>query len=244
MAQSRKRQSNKAANKQESQAEEEVVALAGNIGSIQNFAGTVISLNQKRQAFFGVGDTGRKENESKIWLTKDNWYCTIPEGLSAEEVDQLARALQMGIVKEGKHWIPPVDKVAGTCEKYAAVVLQNGPTKEAKQPFIDLVKTESTGGYTAQEILKFCQDAERKGRSRPEWIRWLQEAIDHCTGPEMLVEDFPNDPGNYTAVVDPATMQVVQTDAPKDDLKIDVAAMGLGTAPSQVAQEALEDFLG
>ena len=123
------------------------------LGSVENHKGLVVSLNMKKASFFGVGDPGK---DVKLWLTPEAWSATIPNNLSDEEARQITHGLNVGAIVAEKKWIPPVDKVQGTKEKYAALLKSNRLDEKAKEPFIDLVKKKEEGGYTPLEILTHC----------------------------------------------------------------------------------------
>lgn len=226
-------------NTQKKDATEEVANAP--LGSVNNHAGVVVSLNMKSAAYFGVGEPGETP---KLWLDQDRWSAAIPGDLTAEEADVVSKALKAGTIMSGRKWLPAVTKVLGTKEIYTAFL--NGPLKkEVREKFVNLVKKESEGGYTALEILTECMDKERRSRSRMEWLGFLQEAIDHYQGPVQLVQDFEHDPDNYEVKIDPSSMIVEDDsrgDVKKDPLKIPVDAIGEGFQKAE--EKDLDAFLG
>jgi len=223
--------------------EPKVEQLAAPLGRLDGFAGVVVSLNMEKQAYFGVGEPNK---DMKLWLTSENWCAKVPQGLSESETKQIEWGLATGSIVQGKKWLPAVRKVAGTKESYADIVLKSRQMNDdAKRPFINLVRKESEGGYTALEILTHCLEQERSSRSRQVWIAFLQEAINHYEGPVQLVEDYPDDPENYEVFIDPNTKTVLadSKEGEKDKLKIDANALGLGVVPQQVASKELDKFL-
>lgn len=212
---------------------------AQSLGLLNNYAGAEISLNQKRGNYFGIGDDGERP---KIWLSASSWTCIVPDNLSPTEVDQLGDAIQEGRIVVGKQWIPAIEKVRGTKERYADIVLKSRALNaEAKEPFLKLHRYKKDGNYTALEILTYCKTEEDKHRSRPEWMTFLQECIDAYDGPVQLVEDFPEDPENYEVTIDPVSMTVTNDSRGKDALNIPSAPQQQYEDPAK-REEALNNF--
>jgi hypothetical protein len=212
------------------------------LGVVSRYAGTVISINLKKGAYYGVGDVGK----CKLWLDSENWTCKIPDNLSEQESMQVQGALERNTIVIGKHYLPALIKEEGIREEYAKLVkLARTMTQDVKKPFIDLVRMTQVGNWTPLEIYTYCLDQERTTRGRREWIDFLKEAIANYNGPDFLVEDFVDDPDNYDIVIDPNVGIVKDSrgNVKKDDLHIEYSDPSLATASPQVAAAALDKYL-
>ena len=163
------------------------------LGQMLN-AGQTISLNQKIASYFGIGES----DDMKVWLNKDNWCAKIPNNLTSEEMKMLDDAMNKGSIVLGKEWLPALDKDTTVREKYLELVLGSRYlTEDVKEPFRKLVLSKAEGNYTALEIITYVMDAERKNRSRSDFVTFLQDALDHYDGPAQLVPDSAVVPVNY-----------------------------------------------
>jgi len=150
------------------------------VWSSSSLAGKEVSINLKEESYFGVGP---------IWLTPENFWCTIPDNLSASEYDILAKSIKSGKLVLGKTFIPPVDKASNTLEKYWLMIERNGfDHKNTKSEFSMLIKRGSDSGWTALEIVNYCLEKENKGRRRKEIIRLLEQVAKNYDGPLSLYE--------------------------------------------------------
>lgn len=145
-----------------------------------SIAGKEISINLKVNSYFGVGP---------IWLTPENYWCIVPQGLSAEEYDIIARSIQNGTLVLGKVFVPPVEKASNILEKYWLSIERNGfENKKTKTDFSMLIKRGSDSGWTALEIVNYCLEKENSGRRRKEVIRLLEQVVKNYDGPLRLYE--------------------------------------------------------
>lgn len=212
------------------------------IGYINNYAGTVVSLDMRKSTYFGVGKT---ETGFKLWLSKANWCDTIPEGLSDEEVRTIELALQGGVIVMGEHWIPSVEKDKTVLAKY--MELSRKPLSEAnKKPFRDLVLKKKEGGYTAQEILEYVSSVETKTTKRIPWLIFLKAGIDTYEGPVQLVQDFPDDPLNKRVSIDRTSNSVVSEEFINQSMRTDfkVPFDGNVIVSDEEKEQAINEYLG
>lgn len=217
------------------------------IGQINNYAGVVISLNQKAGSYFGLGtpskDPASNSAQFKVWLTPKDWCAVIPPGLTDPEVTQLQNAIKSGLVILGKQYMPAAVKDPGAIQKYIDI-MKYAPMldNKAKQPFISLVNKKSDGNYTALEILNACLREEESSRHREVWISFLKDGIKAYNGPDILVQDFSDDPGNYTVTLDPSSLTVID-DSRKDNkpAKLDKPKSKLN---EKQKESALKKYLG
>ena len=182
----------------------------GTLGVVNNYAGQFFSLNMKKSSFFGVGEN--KDGSKKIWLSSSNWFDQAPEGLTELEVNIIANSLKMGTIVIGKRWLPPIDKDKEVKEQYISLIKAGTACNDAfKNKIRTLVRFKAHGNYTAQELLLAMLDQEKAGQSRQVYILFLQDALAHCSGPVSLVEDYPDDPDNFTVEIDASTMKVTES---------------------------------
>lgn len=148
--------------------------------SSSSLAGKEISLNLKELSYFGIGP---------IWLTPENYWCTVPDGLSRSDYNVIATALKAGKLSLGKTFIPPIDKASNTLEKYWLMIERNGfDHKNTKSEFSMLIKRGSDSGWTALEVVNYCLEKENKGRRRKEIIRLLEQVAKNYDGPLSLYD--------------------------------------------------------
>jgi len=182
----------------------------GVLGVMNSYKGQFISLNMKVAPFFGIGTL--EDGSNKIWLSANNWFDQVPDNLTEEEVDMLTRAIRDKKVILGKRWIPAIDKDKEVKNKYIKHVKSfKFCTEEFKDIVRGLVRRKKEGNYTAIELLRAMIETERAANNRPDFVKYLEDAIDHCSGPVSLVEDYPTDPENFTVTIDPLTKQVVES---------------------------------
>ena len=184
------------------------------LGQLSNYAGEVISLNMKRTSIFGIGDN---VDAPKIWLTTESWCAKVPDGLTDAEANILATNIANGTVVVGKQWIPALDKDKSVMAKYLGFLdehrtISANPKDKFKQIIINLMQHKKEGNYTALEIYRAMLAKEKRTKNRTPFLTYLQQAIDHYIGPVQLVEDFPEDPDNYTVTIDPLTNSIISTD--------------------------------
>lgn len=213
------------------------------LGQVKNYSGQTISLNQKIASFFGIGE--RDNGQKKIWLNADQWCVAVPSDLTNEEVTQLDKAMSNGVIVLGRELIPALEKDKSVKEKYAKIIADaRYLDEEIKDPFRYLVRAKQDGNYTALEIITYVLEQERSTRSRPNFMQFLQEAINHYDGPAFLIEDYPEDPNNYTVSVDLDNMTVVE-DSRKENL---ISKQNNDYTPTQAdnlsKQHALDELFG
>lgn len=142
--------------------------------------GKIISINLKKETYFGIGN---------IWLTPENYWAEVPDGLSDQEYEMLARSLMTRTIVLGKQFIPPVDKVSNILEKYWSYIEKTGfETKQAKSDFTTLVRKGTDSGWTAIEIAQYCLEKENKNKKRKEVIKILTQLIQNYNGPVQLYD--------------------------------------------------------
>ena len=145
-----------------------------------SMAGREVSINLKVNSYFGVGP---------IWLTPENYWCVIPEGLSREDYDIIARSIQNGTLVLGKVFVPPVEKASNVLEKYWLSIERSGfDNKKTKTDFSMLIKRGSDSGWTALEVVNYCLEKENSGKRRKEVIRLLEQVAKNYDGPLRLYE--------------------------------------------------------
>jgi hypothetical protein len=113
--------------------------------------------------------------------------------------------------------------------------------EEFREEIRNLFRHKKAGNYTAMEIFRAMVKKETDSNNRKAFINYLNEAIDNCQGPVQLVEDFPEDPGNYNITIDPATMQIVSSDKSPEKLLNSMDFKGLDNPDERAA--ALESAL-
>ena len=206
------------------------------LGAINNFAGTEVSLNLKKASYWGLGDDKRGK---VFWLSSESWSGVIPDDVSSEDAAKIASAFASGTLVMGREWIPALDKDKTVLRKYEQVLNDHKYiTDEFKDTWRDLLNRKNVGNYTAREIISHCITLERKLRNRKPQIEWLEAALDYYEGPDFLVQDFPNDPDNYEATVDPTTATIVSSTRKSDESKVEKQP----TKTSSQAKAALKEI--
>lgn len=170
------------------------------LGVLNNLKDQYISLNTKKATYFGVKK--EKANTWTIWLSPNAPYAIVPSDLSFEETQQITKALSNGIILPGKVNVPIVDQDKAVKTKYVNLIKKaNTLDTITKRQFVELVKKSKEGGYTSAEILMEALSAERSTRSRPEFIKFLEEGLSHCTGPVSLVQDSTDEETDEQALI-------------------------------------------
>jgi len=147
---------------------------------INSLQGKEISLNLKKESYFGVGS---------IWLTPDNYWCVIPDDLTLSDYEIIGKAISSETLTLGKVYIAPIEKASNVLEKYWLLIERNGfDNKKAKTDFSMLIKRGVDSGWTALEIVNYCLDKENKGKRRKELIRLLEQVAKNYEGPLRLYE--------------------------------------------------------
>lgn len=151
--------------------------------------GKTISLNQKIDCYFGVGN---------LWLTSSNYYAIIPDTLSDEELGIVQKCLNDGVIVEGKVFIPPIDRSQDVLNEYWLSVKSSGLSesskngKTAREKFATLLKHGVDRGWTAYEIASFCLNKEVQNSNRSEVNRLLNEIIVNFPGEKTLFVEPKN----------------------------------------------------
>jgi hypothetical protein len=163
--------------------------------SVNSLAGKEISINLKATSYFGIGP---------IWLTPENYWCTVPDNLTYGEYDTIAKSIRNGTVVLGKVFIPPVEKASNILDKYWLMIERNGfDNKKTKTDFSMLIKRGSDSGWTALEIVNYCLEKENSGRRRKEVIRLLEQVIKNYDGPLRLYEPPDREEGIKKVTITP-----------------------------------------
>ena len=79
-------------------------------GIINNFAGTVVSLNQKKSRYLGIGAIKGQHGQFKVWLTPQKWCAKLPNNLTADEAQQVQDMINTGVLVEGRVYLPVAKK--------------------------------------------------------------------------------------------------------------------------------------
>ncbi len=217
-------------------------------GIINNFAGAVISLNQKKSRYLGIGAIKGQHGQFKVWLTPQKWCVKLPSDLNADDAQQIQNMLNSGILVEGRHYLPVAKKDEAVLNTY--LMLLKGKrmlSEDIKEQFRQLVIKKSEGNWSAFEILKSCIKFEEENSRRSDWLRFLKDGLDAYHGPEFLVEDFENDPEAYVVTIDISAQQVVQKEATKETVKAEPVKQTKKGRPSKSdaeKEEALKKYLG
>lgn len=165
------------------------VTLGTNNSSVKdrnNLIGKFISINQKIESYFGVGN---------IWLTNQNYYTEIPDNLSDEEYEIISKSLADGTIVLGKQFIPPIERNKEVLEEYWQALKPSGfnlTTKlgvAARAKFTNLVKRNTDRGYTSYEVSAYCLNKEIQGSARSDVMRLLKEVIDSYDGEKTLFKE-------------------------------------------------------
>lgn len=168
--------------------EENKYSVTQKLGVLNNLQNQYISLNTKRATYFGVKKA--KANSWTLWLSPSHPYAMVPDSLSFDEMEQIRKGLDNKIIVPGKVLIPIVDQDKNIKAKYVNLIKKaNSLDPITKKQFVELVKKNKEGGFTAIQILTDVLATERTTRNRSEFVRFLEDGISYCTGPVSLVED-------------------------------------------------------
>lgn len=150
--------------------------------------GKTISLNQKAQSFFGVGN---------IWLTSTNYSAVVPDNITYQEEDTIRKALSAKTIVEGKVYIPPIEKNKDVLTEYWHLVKTFGldPTNNKSESIVKFRKLLKDGvdrNWTAKEISSFCIEQEKKYKNRDRVIKLLNDVYKNSDCPPTLLEEPTN----------------------------------------------------
>lgn len=152
-----------------------------------NLIGQTISLNQKKEAYFGVG---------AVWLTAEDYYCEIPDGLDNNDYQIIADSLADGTIVLGKQFIPPIDKLTSIREEYWQALKSYGiENKDVRNKFTVLLRKNQDRGWTAFEIAEYCLQKEQGYKKRSREMTLLSQIIDNWNGPKVIYDTHINDLG-------------------------------------------------
>jgi len=210
-------------------------------GIINNFANTVISLNQEAAPYFGIG---RLENgQNKVWLTNKQWCAVIPEGLTDAEASIVSDALDKKILVVGRTYLPAKRKDPAALNKYVELVKRMfNPTKDARDQFVNLVINKYDGNYTAFEIISECLKHSESLR-RDVWTAFLKEGLGAYIGPQTIVEDYSDSSESQIGYIAPeVTIKPIPATKPiPPSSKSDITKQKM---PSEKKEELLKKMLG
>jgi len=150
--------------------------------------GKTVSLNQKVQSHFGIGN---------IWLNSANYSVVIPNDISYEQEEILKKALASGTLIEGKKYIAPIDKNKDVLTEYWHLIKTFGldPTNNKSESMIKFRKLLKDGvdrNWTAKEISSFCIEQEKKYKNRDRVIKLLTDVYKNSDCPPTLLEEHVN----------------------------------------------------
>ena len=213
------------------------------LGILNNYAGVVVSLNQKRATYLGIGPL--EGNRFKVWLSPQMWCAKLPADLTPQDAEQIRRAINAGVLVEGKQYLPVVKKDKAVLKKYLDHVKQSyGLDAKAKAPFQHLVLTRQEGHYTAAEIITACLSEEEKTKRRAPWIAFLNDALRAYDGPDVIVHDYSDNPEIdliaepvMNTVIPEAPVNMTPPPAAKPEVTVD-------KKKAKKVAEALDKFLG
>ncbi len=214
-------------------------------GQINNYAGTVVSLNQKKATYIGIGETKGEHGQMKVWLTPQKWCTKLPSNLTAEDTRQIQAMLDSGILVEGKHYLPVAKKDLAVLKEFLNLTKSTRYLNDAaKEPFRELFRAKQKGNYSAFEIFNECLKLETNTQNRAEWIAFFNDAIKSFDGPKILVEDYEHDPEIYTITIDePSRPSTSDNSQDKKKTKEKAKAQEPEVSPEK-KEELLKKFLG
>lgn len=159
------------------------------IGNINNFAGAVLSLNQKMSPYFGIGMS--RSGKSKVWFSISEWCHRIPEGLTDAEAAQVQNAISTGLLVNGRVYLPKAVKDEAVLDKYISTMKRALTLdQKSKDVFLTLIRKTHEGNYTSKEIMLACLEDEKINKRRGPWIAFLEEGIKYYKGPDTLITDY------------------------------------------------------
>jgi len=163
--------------------------MENKIGNINNFAGALLSLNQKTTPYLGIGKSSL--GRFKVWFSLREWCHQIPEGLTDKEAAQVQQAITQGFLVNGRVYLPKAVKDEKVLAFYINTMRRALTLDHAsKVLFITLTRKTKDGNYTSKEIFQACLEDERIVKRRDTWIKFLEEGIKFYKGPENIVEDY------------------------------------------------------
>ena len=214
------------------------VTVGSNDQTIPNrntLIGKIISINLKRESYFGVGS---------IWLTPEKYWAKVPDGLTDQEYDTIAASIAQRTVVLGKQFIAPIDKASNVPEEYWSLIEKTGfESKNAKSKFSLLVRKGEDLGWTAIEIAQFCLDKENTKKKRKEVIKLLTQLIQNYNGPVQLYDPPDTAEGTRKVTIRPGGVVEVETNSGKKVAKSIASPPPKGFVKgSKTAEEAMDDI--
>lgn len=144
--------------------------------------GKEISLNFKKESFFGVG---------KIWLSSENHSCVVPEEISSADETIIKKAINSGVLILGNSFVPNISRDENVPIEYWDLIKSYGirPTEESKsfKKFKYLIKYGIDRNWTAKEIIKICIENEKQYKNRKDVIKYLESVFDTIQCPDTLL---------------------------------------------------------
>lgn len=168
-----------------------VPVLGTQLNTGRSLAGKKITLNTKKESFFGVDGTD-------IWLTPQNHWATVPENLDNVIYSRIQSAIEAGTIQIGDHFIPPIDREEKSLKDVYELIKAspaNGLSKNARQKLISISRQGAYEGYTVKEVISFCLNKERSDKNRKDIIRILTEAYADNVGPEVMYQEPTEEEG-------------------------------------------------
>ena len=185
------------------------------LGISGKLGGQFVSLNQKVANYFGLSN-GENEQPA-LWLSAENWVDKLPETLTPEQEVQIEKALSLQKIILGKEWIPAIDKNPSVLDGWLKVLSKSRTVKgDFELAMQELFRYKQDGNYTALEIATAMLEKEESSLNRPHFVQYLTDFCNHCDGPNFLVEDYPEDPENYTVTINRDTMEVTDIEERND----------------------------
>lgn len=228
----------KKSEKETSTEQDNIVTVSiGSQTTKEKLAGKIVSINLKKTTYFGIPEG--------IWLSPENYWVTIPDGLSADSYKIIESALRVGNLVIGKTYIPPVDKASNVKESYWMLIKDKGfEAKEAKSKFTDLIRRGQDSGWTAIEIAKFCLEKENDGKKRKPVISLLEQLITQYRGPIQLY-DPPDDAEGIKKVTINAdgTVEAETNSGKKVANKVAAKAPANHKPGNKTSSQAIKDLL-
>lgn len=216
--------------------------MAEQLGILNNYAGVVVSLNQKRATYLGIGPL--ENNMFKVWLSPQVWCAKLPADLTPSEAEQVRRAINQGVLVSGRQYLPVVKKDKTVIKKYIDHVKQSyGVDAKAKAPFQHLVLTRQEGHFTAAEIITACLSEEERTKRRAPWIAFLNDALKAYDGPDVIVHDYSDNP-ETDLIEEPVRVtmpQEIPIPTPSDPIKQETP---VDKKKAKEVAKALDKFLG
>ena len=152
-----------------------------------NYVGRKITLNQKVETFFGIGN-------KKIWLSPNSYTCTVPDNLTNEELDVLRKAIDSKVVIiDSDAYICPIERSDEVLKEYFDYIKQYGlelSDKKSKSvaKFRQLVRIKIDRNWSAKEIIRYCIEQEKKYKNREKIIKILNNVLFNSDAPEFMLD--------------------------------------------------------